>query len=128
MFTYPQIHKGKPGDCVEVLVESEYLTMGNATRSDTKAWGTYIYTDDSDIVRVLGHTGKVALPDTPPDYNVIATLRYTTGNLKYLGSVSNGVTTMDYGPYEISYYLESVRVVPAARGKDTFSISLKSDD
>ena len=95
-------------------MKSEYLTLANAMISDTKAWGTYIYTDDSDIVKVLGHSGKIALTDSPPRYNVIVALRYTYGNTKYSGSSSNGITTMDYGPHNKSFYIENVRTVPAA--------------
>ncbi|GBC00738.1 hypothetical protein RclHR1_03960012 [Rhizophagus clarus] len=110
--TYPQVPKGKPGDCVEVLVESQYLTLANAMREDTKAWGTYTYTNDSDIIKVLAHSEKIDLPDDPPPYNVIVTLRLLPGNLRYIGTTTRGVTTLSYGPYDLSYILENVRTVP----------------
>ncbi|CAB4405149.1 unnamed protein product [Rhizophagus irregularis] len=119
---YPQVPKGKPGDCVEVLVESQYLTLPNAMRDDTKAWGTYSYTNDSDIVKVLAHSEKVDLPDDPPPYNVIATLRLLPGNLKYIGTTIHGITTLNYGPYDLSYIIESIRLVPISE-KSYFNIS-----
>uniref|UniRef100_A0A1D1YG60 RXT3-like protein C1259.07 n=1 Tax=Anthurium amnicola TaxID=1678845 RepID=A0A1D1YG60_9ARAE len=111
-YTYPQVPRGKPGDCVEILVESQFLTLANAMRDDTKAWGTYAYTNDSDIVKVLAHSEKIDLPENPPPFNAIITLRLLPGNLKYIGSTSQGITTLNYGPYDSSYIIESVRTVP----------------
>ncbi|CAG8546375.1 7864_t:CDS:2, partial [Diversispora eburnea] len=112
-YTYPKVSKGKPGDVFEVLVESQWLTITNATRDDTKAWGTFIYTDDSDVVKALAHTEKVELTDIPPEYNVIATVRFLPGCLKYYGSSCQGITTMSFGPYISSFIIEEVRVIAA---------------
>ncbi|CAG8536966.1 13316_t:CDS:2 [Funneliformis caledonium] len=90
---YPDVPNGKEGECLEVLIESEYLTIANATNSDTKAWGTYIYTNDSDVVKTLVHSEKIKLPATAPPYNVIATLRFLPGCIKYIGSASQGDRT-----------------------------------
>ncbi|GBC07100.1 hypothetical protein RclHR1_07250002 [Rhizophagus clarus] len=109
---YPQVPKGDPGDCVKILVESQYLTLANAMRKDTEAWGTYIYSNDSDIVKVLVHSEKMGLADDPPPYDVIVTLRLLPGNLKYIGTTNRGVTTLNYGPYDLSFIVENVRIVP----------------
>ncbi|CAG8821167.1 6635_t:CDS:2, partial [Racocetra fulgida] len=62
--TYPHVVKGKIGEIVEILIESRWLTIINATREDTIAWGTDIFTDDSDVV-------KVDLTDTPPQHDLV---------------------------------------------------------
>ncbi|CAG8597946.1 13530_t:CDS:2 [Acaulospora colombiana] len=111
-YTYPKVSKGSPGDITEVLVEDQWLTIPSATRNDTKAWGTHIYTGDSDLVKALVHTEKIELTDLPPRYNVIATLRFLPGCIKYIGSTSQGITTLNYGPYDLSYVIEDVRTVP----------------
>ncbi|CAG8556679.1 15343_t:CDS:2 [Funneliformis mosseae] len=105
---YPDVPKGKEGECLEVLIESEYLTIANATNSDTKAWGTYIYTNDSDVVKTLVHSEKIKLPATAPPYNVIATLRFLPGCIKYTGSASQGVNSLNFGPYETSYIINGL--------------------
>jgi len=51
MCLYPETAKGQPGEAVEVWVAAQYLTIANATREDTKAWGTFVYTDDSDVLK-----------------------------------------------------------------------------
>ncbi|CAG8642979.1 11779_t:CDS:2 [Gigaspora margarita] len=108
--TYPHIIKGKFGELVEVLIESRWLTITNATREDTIAWGTDIFTDDSDII-------KVDLTDTPPQHDLVVTVRYLPGCLKYNGSSRQGITTLSYGPYELSYMIEDIKAIPITNEK-----------
>ncbi|CAG8772069.1 10620_t:CDS:2 [Gigaspora rosea] len=108
--TYPHIIKGKFGELVEVLIESRWLTITNATREDTIAWGTDIFTDDSDLI-------KVDLTDTPPQHDLVVTVRYLPGCLKYNGSSRQGITTLSYGPYETSYIVEDIKAIPITNEK-----------
>ncbi|CAG8522057.1 18852_t:CDS:2 [Acaulospora morrowiae] len=110
--TYPKISRGNPGDIIDVLIEDQWLTLSNALRDDTKAWGTHIYTEDSDVVKALAHSEKIDLADLPPQYNIVATLRFLPGCIKYIGSTVQGITTLNYGPYDLSYIIEDVRAVP----------------
>nr|CAG8607438.1 60_t:CDS:2 [Entrophospora candida] len=96
---------------VDVLIESKYLTTSYVSKSGTKAWGTYIFTDDSDIVKALAHSEKIELTDTPPSHNVIATIRFLPGCLEYVGSTNQGISTLDFNEYDLSYVIESVRTV-----------------
>ncbi|CAJ0841021.1 387_t:CDS:2 [Entrophospora sp. SA101] len=81
------------------------------SKSGTKAWGTYIFTDDSDIVKALAHSEKIELADTPPSHNVIATIRFLPGCLEYVGSTNQGISTLDFNEYDLSYVIEGVRTV-----------------
>ncbi|CAI2170432.1 17208_t:CDS:2 [Funneliformis geosporum] len=109
---YPEVPNGKVGECVEILIESKYLTIANATSSNTKAWGTYIHTNDSDIVKTLANSEKIKLNEVAPPYNIVAVLLFVPGCINYIGSVSQGVRTMDFGPYDTSYIIKGVRAVP----------------
>ncbi|CAG8473956.1 9704_t:CDS:2 [Cetraspora pellucida] len=115
--TYPHVVKGKIGETVEILIESRWLTIINATREDTIAWGTDIFTDDSDVVKAVTHSEKVDLTDTPPQHDLIVTIRFLPGCLKYAGSTRQGITTMSYGPYELSYIVDDVKTIPTSSEK-----------
>ncbi|CAG8640774.1 1668_t:CDS:2 [Dentiscutata heterogama] len=110
-YNYPKVAKSKPGETAEVLIQSKWLTTASIIRRDTKVWGTWIFTDDSDIVKALVHLGKIELTEQPPQYNLIVSLRYLPGCLKYLGSINEGVSSEDFGPHDASYIIESFRTV-----------------
>src|ERR1043165_9070631 len=120
MFVYPQLPKGKICECVEVLIEPQYLTTDNATSENTKAWGTFVYTEDSDVVKALVHSGKIEVSENPPPYNIIATLRFIPGCIRYVGSTSQGITTFDFGAYQSSYYIDDVRTIPLSEKATTY--------
>uniref|UniRef100_A0A1D1YW51 RXT3-like protein C1259.07 n=1 Tax=Anthurium amnicola TaxID=1678845 RepID=A0A1D1YW51_9ARAE len=113
MCLYPETAKGQPGEAVEVWIAAQYLTVASATREDTKAWGTFVYTDDSDILKALVHADKICLAHVPPPFNVIATIRFLPGCVSYIGSTRNDITTQSYDNYGTSYVIEHVRLVPA---------------
>ncbi|CAG8665517.1 6478_t:CDS:2 [Dentiscutata erythropus] len=115
--TYPRLVKGKIGELIEVLIESRWLTTSNATREDTIAWGTDIFTDDSDILKAVTHSEKVDLTDIPPRHDLIVTIRFLPGCLKYSGSARQGINTLSYGPHESSYIIEEVRIIPISNEK-----------
>ncbi|CAG8456767.1 850_t:CDS:2, partial [Scutellospora calospora] len=114
-YIYPNVIKSKPGETAEIFIKSKWLTTASIMRQDTKVWGTGIYTDDSDIIKVLVHLGKLDLTEQPPQYNLIVVLRYLPGCLKYVGSTNEGVTSEDFGPYVTSYMIDSFRFVPSTK-------------
>jgi hypothetical protein len=61
---------------------------------------------------VLVHSEKLVLTDDQPEFNVVATLRFVPGCIKYMGTQNNGITSQSYGAYDTSYIVENVRVVP----------------
>ncbi|CAG8444562.1 3433_t:CDS:2 [Ambispora leptoticha] len=117
-FLYPQPLKGNPGEEVDVWIPAKYLTLEHALNEVTKAWGTHIYTDDSDLVKVLVHSEKLLLDELQPKYNVVATIRFLPGCIKYFGSENHGITTFDYPAYGTSIVVEGVRMVPLPPAKD----------
>ncbi|CAG8751318.1 14357_t:CDS:2 [Cetraspora pellucida] len=113
-YTYPKVSKSKPGEVAEIMVPSKWLTTASIIRKDTKLWGTWIFTDDSDIIKALVHLGKLELTENTPEYNLIVTLRYLPGCLKYIGSTNEEVTSEDFEPHDTSYVIESFRMAALA--------------
>ena len=60
-------------------------------------WGSGIYTADSRICRAAIHAG--AIPATGGTVNVVP----APGQQAYAGSVANGITTSNYGPWSASF-------------------------
>lgn len=51
---------------VEVRIAGKYLSTKNKEVHTRQIWGTDVYTDDSDVVAVCQHTGKIMLRPSPP--------------------------------------------------------------
>ncbi|PXF48310.1 Transcriptional regulatory protein rxt3 [Gracilariopsis chorda] len=60
---------------IHVHVPAEHLTPRNAALRNRLLWGTDFYTDDSDLVAILVHTGYYSLHTTPPCDYLTVTLR-----------------------------------------------------
>eukprot|EP00823_Brevimastigomonas_motovehiculus_P006239 TRINITY_DN507_c0_g2_i1.p1 TRINITY_DN507_c0_g2~~TRINITY_DN507_c0_g2_i1.p1 ORF type:complete len:424 (-),score=120.90 TRINITY_DN507_c0_g2_i1:293-1564(-) len=54
------------GRMIEVRIPARFLSMKNKEVLTRQLWGTDIYTDDSDAVAILMHTGKMILRGIPP--------------------------------------------------------------
>jgi uncharacterized protein (TIGR03067 family) len=64
------------------------------------AWGTDVYTCDSDIATASVHSGLVKSGES-----ATVTVTIVKSPDKYTGSIRNGVTTLDYGTYPSGYML-----------------------
>jgi hypothetical protein len=71
--------------------------------SDGSVWGTDVYTGDSSLTVAAVHAGAVKLGET-------AVVRVTVMRPlhHYQGSVRNGLTSNDYGPYGTAYRVDRV--------------------
>ncbi|CAG8633838.1 14340_t:CDS:2, partial [Dentiscutata heterogama] len=116
VLTYPNISKGKDGDVIKVLIESRWLTITNAAGKN--AWGTDIYTSDSDLVKAVAHSEKIKITDKPPQHNIIVTIRFLPGQLSYNGSTRQGIITNNYGSWGLSYPIEDVKTIPLTLKRD----------
>ncbi|KAF9426346.1 hypothetical protein BGZ76_002797 [Entomortierella beljakovae] len=129
--------QGKENSRLEVRVASSYLTYDNAKVKKRELWGTDIYTDDSDIVAMLIHSGLFIPPtslhgneeDTVrpssqqhnfveepikhicPGHDLAVTLRVVPKLAKYQGSIKNRIKsrTWSSGHDGVSLKIESVR-------------------
>ncbi|CAG8447337.1 5965_t:CDS:2, partial [Dentiscutata heterogama] len=106
-FTYPNIPNCEIGDVIKVFIGSQWLTSTN-TRGK-KAWGTDIYTSDSNLV--MGKL-KLDLSEAWPVYDIIVTLCFLPGQHNYTGSTRQRITTKSYGFWRLSYIIEDVETIP----------------
>lgn len=78
-----------------------YFRITGATNG--RIWGTDIYTYDSPIGVAAVHAGFIK-----PDQSGIAAARVLPGQKEYHGSTQNGVTSVSYGNYNVSYEFVSL--------------------
>ncbi|KNE63538.1 hypothetical protein AMAG_08650 [Allomyces macrogynus ATCC 38327] len=104
-----------------VRVARAFLAYENPRVRKRAVWGTGIYTDDSDLVAMLLHSGALALPD--PTSNSLkpssaltdldVTLRVYPRLAHYPGSLHHGVHSRDWRHHDgVSLAIEAVTPVP----------------
>ncbi|KAF9183209.1 hypothetical protein BGZ51_004170 [Haplosporangium sp. Z 767] len=129
--------QGRENCLLEVRVASSYLTFDNAKVKKRELWGTDVYTDDSDVVAMLIHSGSFIPPinshSSEPDsiqptsqqhnfvaepikhicpgYDLAVTLRVLPKLIKYQGSIRNRIKSRTWatGHDGVSLQIESVR-------------------
>jgi len=90
---------------VEVLLPARYLTCDGKTVKLRQLWGTDVYTDDSDLVAVLVHTGHVKLKAAAPKSPMLVSLRACPAQATYAGSERNGLRSQSWsGPHTGASY------------------------
>jgi len=80
------------GRVLVVHIPAKYLTMNNEEVVERNVWGDEIYTNDSDLVAVLVHSG-LKLKDEPPNHVVVAHLEILPGKEEYKSSTKYGYRT-----------------------------------
>jgi len=88
--------KGRMNSLVEVLLPPRYLVADHKQVKLRQLWGTDTYTDDSDLVAVLVHTGHVKLKATAPKTPLLVSLRVCPTAASYAGSERNGLRSRDW--------------------------------
>ncbi|XP_066384370.1 uncharacterized protein [Miscanthus floridulus] len=88
------------GPTLEIRIPAEFVTSTNRQVKGAQLWGTDIYTNDSDLVAVLMHTGYCS-PTSPPPPSAIQELRATVRVLppqeNYTSTLSNNVRSRAWG-------------------------------
>jgi hypothetical protein len=74
-------------------------------------WGTDIYTDDSPIAMAAVHAGVLKVGE-----KAVVKVTILPGQASYSGSMRNGISTSDYGPWSGSFKVEPARGVRKVRG------------
>jgi len=80
-----------------------YFEVTGAANAGT-VWGTDIYTDDSPIAMAAVHAGVLKVGE-----KAVVKLTILPGQASYNGSMRNGSSTSDYGPWQGSYKVEPAR-------------------
>ncbi|CAF2355240.1 unnamed protein product [Brassica napus] len=88
------------GPTLEVQIPAEYVTATNRRVRGGQLWGTDIYTDDSDLVAVLMHTGYCRPTSSPPPptlQELRATIRVLPSQDYYTSKLRNNVRSRSWG-------------------------------
>lgn len=88
--------KSRMNSLVEVLLPARYLIADHKQVKVRQLWGTDTYTDDSDLVAVLVHTGHVKLKATAPKMPLLVSLRVCPTAASYTGSERNGLKSREW--------------------------------
>lgn len=83
-----------------VHVPAEHLTHRNAALRNRLLWGTDVYTDDSDLVAILVHTGYYSLHATAPCDYLTVTLRlqrhHPNRSPHFISSTRNSISSRSW--------------------------------
>ncbi|KAF5445804.1 hypothetical protein F2P56_034826 [Juglans regia] len=88
------------GPTLEIRIPAEHVTATNRQVRGGQLWGTEIYTDDSDLVAVLMHTGycrPTASPPPPAILELRATIRVLPPQDCYISTLRNNVRSRAWG-------------------------------
>ncbi|KAF2283134.1 hypothetical protein GH714_043464 [Hevea brasiliensis] len=108
------------GPTLEIRIPSEHVTATNRQVRGGQLWGTDIYTDDSDLVAVLMHTGycrPTASPPPPAIQELCATIRVLPPQDSYTSMLRNNVRSRAWGAgIGCSYRVERCCIVKKGGG------------
>ncbi|XP_008800926.2 CWF19-like protein 2 [Phoenix dactylifera] len=88
------------GPTLEIRMPAEYVTSTNHQVKGAQLWGTDIYTNDSDLVAVLMHTGYCCPTSSPPPpaiQELRATVRILPPQDSYTSTLRNNVRSRAWG-------------------------------
>ncbi|KAK7842110.1 hypothetical protein CFP56_014289 [Quercus suber] len=108
------------GPTLEIRIPAEHVTATNRQVRGGQLWGTDIYTDDSDLVAVLMHTGycrPTASPPPPAIQELRATIRVLPPQDCYISTLRNNVRSRAWGAaIGCSYCVERCCIVKKGGG------------
>ncbi|CAM0950667.1 unnamed protein product [Alopecurus aequalis] len=88
------------GPTLEIRIPAEFVTSTNRQIKGAQLWGTDVYTNDSDLITVLMHTGYCSPTSSPPP-RAIQELRATVSVLppqdSYTSTLRNNVRSRAWG-------------------------------
>lgn len=105
---------------LEIRIPAEHVTATNRQVRGGQLWGTDVYTDDSDLVAVLMHTGycrPTASPPPPAIQELHATIRVLPPQDCYISTLRNNVRSRAWGAaIGCSYRIERCYIVKKGGG------------
>ncbi|NP_001344762.1 uncharacterized protein LOC100216933 [Zea mays] len=88
------------GPTLEIRIPAEFVTSTNRQVKGAQLWGTDIYTNDSDLVAVLMHTGYCSPTSSPPPsaiQELHATVQVLPPQESYTSTLRNNVRSRAWG-------------------------------
>eukprot|EP01136_Pigoraptor_vietnamica_P013943 Opistho-1_new@55520 len=80
--------EGHVDETFEVHIQPRHLTTANDQVANRQVWGSGIYTDDSDVVAAVVHSGLYTPTDGIPEMGMVVTLRVMPHQANYPSSSS----------------------------------------
>ncbi|CAL9069418.1 unnamed protein product [Musa banksii] len=108
------------GPILEIRIPAEYVTSANRQVKGAQLWGTDIYTNDSDLVAVLMHTGYISPTSSRPPSSIQelrATIRVLPSEDCYTSTLRNNVRSRAWGAgIDCSFRVERCCIVKKGGG------------
>lgn len=108
------------GPTIQIRIPAKLVTTSNHQVRGSQLWGTDVYTDDSDLVAVLMHTGyyrPTASPPPPSIQDMRATIRVLAPQDSYTSTLRNNVRSRAWGAASgCSYSVERCRIMKVGGG------------
>ncbi|URD81319.1 Histone deacetylation protein Rxt3 [Musa troglodytarum] len=108
------------GPILEIRIPAEYVTSANRQVKGAQLWGTDIYTNDSDLVAVLMHTGYISPTSSRPPSSIQelrATVRVLPSEDCYTSTLRNNVRSRAWGAgIDCSFRVERCCIVKKGGG------------
>ncbi|PKA56650.1 hypothetical protein AXF42_Ash012780 [Apostasia shenzhenica] len=85
---------------LEIRIPAEYVTSTNRQVRGAQLWGTDVYTNDSDLVAALMHTGYCCPTSSPPPsamHELRATIQVLPPQECYISTLRNNVRSRSWG-------------------------------
>ncbi|XP_038981600.1 zinc finger CCCH domain-containing protein 13-like isoform X2 [Phoenix dactylifera] len=108
------------GPTLEIRIPAEYVTSTNHQVKGAQLWGTDMYTNDSDLVAVLMHTGYCCPTSSPPPPTIQelwVTVRILPPQDGYASTLRNNVRSRAWGAgIGCSFHVERCCIVKKGGG------------
>ncbi|XP_042375589.1 uncharacterized protein LOC121969515 [Zingiber officinale] len=107
------------GPTLEIRIPAEYITSTNRQVKGAQLWGTDIYSNDSDLVAVLMHTGYISTSSRPPHgiQELCTTVRVLPSQECYTSTLRNNVRSRAWGAgIDCSFRVERCCIVKKCGG------------
>ncbi|MCO5608754.1 hypothetical protein L7F22_062970 [Adiantum nelumboides] len=108
------------GPTIEIRIPSKLVTTLNHQVKGSQLWGTDVYTDDSDLVAVLMHTGYYRPTASQPPCSVHelrATVRVLPPQDSYISTLRNNIRSRAWGAASgCSFSVEQCRIFKVGGG------------
>lgn len=111
--------RSQSGPTLEIRIPAEYVSATNHQVRGAQLWGTDIYTNDSDLVAVLMHTGYCRPTASPlPAINeLLATVRVLPSQDCYASTLRNNVRSRAWGAgIGCSFHVERCSILKKGGG------------
>jgi len=125
---YPDFSE-RVGCYVDLKIDANFMTTQNTGYINNAIWGTDIYTDDSDAVAMLAHTGRYKITGQPPTHDICLTVKILPKQEEYVGSTFGPVVSRSWGADHdgVSFIIAYAKEIPHGEARRGLKRGRKQD-